>query len=495
MFMYRFRFGTLFALLNEIKNTSNSVYHNQQDFYAALVDPKAKRPLAQNISYIISGENPKRSKIRDDDITDIALTSVDQLTAHYQSKIIPYLKQTMLKPLVLAIREILENDTYIHYNQVFILNECTKENLLNNNVIYLAKVLACLVKYLIEKPNVKEDDEDVIPKHFVSTFTAKNEELNKLLILTSDEEVETKLTKTVYTNNFEETFKEFNADTYSLNLSNTSRFKVYVLDIYEPNILDTLKLKIFIIDNIANYIYSRTNIKKEESKGNIRSLGYKSIFELKERAGTTLTEVFSQIMIYSFMEAGLNAPKLYSAYELKTLNNDLKINISGIYLLPHGSVDNSNNQLVFGSSNVNNKLESAINNVLETAKTISLPSFKIRRFLDSSVSSNRDYDETTIQFIKKVLMPSKDDIPIVNSFGIFFSYSIDTSHITTSNINDYRAQIKDEINTEISNVLPYIETKIKELDLDKYPFYFFILPLINAEEISSQLLKEIFEVR
>ena len=92
-------------------------------------------------------------------------------------------------------------------------------------------------------------------------------------------------------------------------------------------------------------------------------------------------------------------------------------------------------------------------------------------------------------------MPSNDDIPIVNSFGIFFSYSIDTSHITTSNINDYRAQIKDEINTEISNVLPYIETKIKELDLDKYPFYFFILPLINAEEISSQLLKEIFEVR
>lgn len=494
--MYRFRFGTLFALLREIRNTSSRVYHNQQEFYAGLTDPKNTQQLLTNgnVTSLVNGADKRKAKIRDEDITELTSLSIDELTAHYQSKIIPYLKATMLKPLVLAIRAILSSDTSIPDNEVFILDEVTKNNLLNIDVICLPKVLACLIKYLIEKPNYKEKDEDNIPENFVSTF-ATSDEQNKLKIHTRDEEIKTPLEKTINDGNFSNTFKEFDLGFHSLNLNNTSKFKVYVLDVYEPEKLNTPALKKFIISNITKYTCSRTRLSKERLDNDEFSIGYEVLMRLKERTGTSFTEVFSQIMIYSFMEASLHAPKLYSAYELKSLNSDFKTNISGVYLLPHGSVDNSNNQLVFGSSNVNNTIEAAINNVLHTTKIISNSSFNLRRFLDDKVLNNNDFDDSTIKFLKGVIRPSKNDTPIINSFGIFFSYSINSKNINTYDINEYRNEINNQINHEITNCIPYIEAKIKDLDLNKYPFYFFVLPLINAEDVSSQILREIFEVR
>jgi len=47
------------------------------------------------------------------------------------------------------------------------------------------------------------------------------------------------------------------------------------------------------------------------------------------------------------------------------------------------------------------------------------------------------------------------------------------------------------INKEIEQAIPYIEDKIKSMGLDTYPFYFFALPLADAERASSEIMDEV----
>lgn len=102
------------------------------------------------------------------------------------------------------------------------------------------------------------------------------------------------------------------------------------------------------------------------------------------------------------------------------------------------------------------------------------------------------FSDETKQYLKSVLIPDKNNsVPKINSFGIFFSYSVDLSSIETNNVHQIKKEVCELINKDIEKAIPYIEEKIRSSGLDTYPFYFFILPLADAEKASSDMMDEV----
>lgn len=491
--MYRFRFGNLFALLDEIKIKNKGRLGSQTKLYAALVNPNNEGGIS-----IDTGDVGKlaKGKFAPSGYTQGVINdlTVNELTQNYLSNLIPALNQSLLKPLILAIKSILESDTTISPSQTFAVDDCRKDSIINDTVIFLARLLACLVKETISQPNDKYDNEELLPKDYVKSFVNDNR-IDKIKIVNKEEDVLTPLEKTLFTNNFNKIFEEVNPNSYSLNISNTNRFKVYVLDIYKKKSFETQHLVNFIIDNIGAYVRSRTYVKDSKDDGTQFSLGHYAINEIRART-TDKTEAFSQIMTYAFMESVLHAPKIFSTYELEHgLSGDKVSKVSGVYLLPYGSVEGYANQLVFGSSNVKNSITTAIDNVLEIASYIDKNESEMRRHIHNNIFYyGNSFNEETKSYLKSVLIPDKDNnnsIPKINSFGIFFSYSVDLSLIETNNIHQIKKEVCNLINNDIQQSIPYIEIKIKSLGLDTYPFYFFVLPLVDAEEVSSEIMDKV----
>ena len=489
--MYRFRFGNLFALLDEIKLKKSGRLGSQVKLYAALVNPNDESGVSidsGDVGKLAKGQFTPSGYVQE----IINKLSVNELTQNYLSNLIPALSQTMLKPLILAIKSILESDTTISPTKTFAVDDCRKESIINDNVIFLARLLACLVKETIGQPNDKYKDEELLPKKYVETFV-NDGRIDKIKIVNKEEDVPTPLEKTLFTNTFSRIFEEVNPNVYSLNISNTNRFKVFVLDIYKKEGFETHSLSDFIIENIGAYVRSRNYVAESKAEGNPFTLGHYAIREIKARIKDK-TEAFSQVMTYTFMESVLHAPKIFSAYELEhKLLGDKISKVSGIYLLPYGSVEGYANQLVFGSSNVNNSITTAIDNVLEIASYIDKNESEMRRHIHNNIFHyGNSFSEETKAYLKSILIPDRNaSIPKINSFGIFFSYSIDLSSIETNNKYQIKKEVCELINKEIEQAIPYIEEKIKSMGLDTYPFYFFVLPLADAERASSEIMDEV----
>lgn len=487
--MYKFRFGNLFALLDEIKIKRNEKLGSQVKLYAALLNPFQVKDFpvdAGNVGKLVSGKFAPSGHANG----IVNSLTVDQLAQSYELNVIPNLNQGKLGALVLAVREILKRDEGVAANQKFALEECTKQKVLSDNVVYLARLLACLVKHLANQPNAKIKSEEPLPKGFVASF-AESAEARDIKIVHGEEEVLTSFEKTISTSNFSEVFEEVNPSTYSLDISNTNRFKVYILDIYKKA-FDTAKIEEFIIDNLGGYLRSRVELKESAESGRLSGLGIRAAKEMKAQT-SDMAEAFSQIMMYSFMESVLHAPKIYSAYEISQSPQRPNAHISGVYLLPYGSVESGANQLVFGSSNVRNSITDAIDTVLGIASDIDREHTAIKSHIDSSIFRRGEgFSDKAKEYLKKILVPNKNDsIETINSFCIFFSYSIDTSRIGTSNIHEVKGAIEAEIDSDIRKAIPYIEKKIRGLKLDDYPFYFFVLPLTQAEGTSAYIMERV----
>lgn len=493
--MYRFRFGTLFSLLDELRIKSSKHLSSKVMLFETIVDPKIEGGITihkTNVSSFINGKD----ETKEEAIENLNSLSIDELANLYAKVLLPHLLTNNFKLFILAIKDILKSDISISSSTYFFDPSLTKKDIIDKTVFHFPKLLACLVKYCASVTNKKNDNEELLPEDFIMRFTL-SPELKTIQIVQDDNDMEVPLTKSVLTSDINIIFKEIHPSEYLLNISNANRFKVFILDIYNKS-FDTDKLERFIVQNIGSYVYSRTRINDyKNDTASLALLGYDAVRELKHRlSSTNKTDLFSQIMIYSFLETSLHAYKLYSAYEIENLLMGNNKKVSGVYLLPKGSNEVNANQFVFGSSNINNSIKTAIDNVLEIAKAISLTYKETRRQIDSSIIHRNDFNKETINFLKKVLMPNKyTDNEVLNAFGIFFSYSVDFSNITTNNVEEVKREIENKINEDIRENLPYIEQKIKASDLDNYPFYFFVLPLVDAEKVSSDIIDNMIGVK
>lgn len=479
--MKKLCFGTLFTLLCQIKNSTK----NQNWLYYYLVTPNVTHKIVPD-----GGSVGARKDGRDDlpqaEKDFFILTDTDKIVALYRTKLSKLIMHdNYKKAFVLALKDVLIDDTSLTDSTVIGSAGFTKESILNGGTFDFYSLIANLMKYCSSivnsgyKSNIKE-----ITKTFVSD---KLSESSSVFLLDSElGSITTPIKITVDATKFASVFTELNANSYSLSLPNPNKVKLYKLKVVN-NEFDKAPVSDFILDNISQYVYSRTKIKDISAHHNVKSISTRAIRDLiKNPVFSDQKITFCEIMLYSFMESTMFSPKILSSFEINGLGGS-KNHSSGIYLLPAGTIS-ANNQIVFGCTQAHDNLKDAIDDVLNQACDIKDNRHEEIHLLDPSVL-NTIMEPSVTEYIKNIVTPQRSStIYTDDAFGLFMTYSINVPGKDTMSNAAYRAALDTQMDTDIKANLPYIYSQIKSLGLSTYSFYFFILPLDKVEDDTKAIM-------
>ena len=248
-------------------------------------------------------------------------------------------------------------------------------------------------------------------------------------------------------------------------------------------------LKASIAENIVAYALSRKQYdeyKKYDSKPYLEAV--KKLVDKKSNTGE-----FGEIMLFSFLESDLGAPKIATKLELKTSTNEYVKGSDGVHLLKTGK---NSFQIVFGES----KTSSSSPNSAVTKAINSIHDFKNRKKNNINdeiqliqIHLDREFEKAEKDFIKKILIPSEtpEGYNVEWAFGIFIgvNFHVDENWRKLSGI-DFEEKIDKELKIILSSLFPHLCNKISERKLENCKFYVYFLPIENIAKKRKKLLPQ-----
>lgn len=294
---------------------------------------------------------------------------------------------------------------------------------------------------------------------------------------------------TLKDSDFEAVFHKVQTDD-ALNLKNRSGLKLYYLDISD-SAFDYMPLNEYLFDSVGMYVYSRTQMKDFEDRKKVRNMGAKAL-RLMQANGVpgqkgTGNEL-GEMLLFTLLEDGLHAPKLLSKVEINARSGQYKSKSDCVHLLKRKVNGEISYQLVFGASSINGKIEGAIDNAFDVITAIKGGRAKERNMVDSTLFNNT-YDAETTAKLKEILVPSKNRQTAPDmAFGVFVGYSIG---VEEEDNDAFRIKCMEHMEADIKASIPYIEEKIKQLNLGMHSYYFYFIPFNNAELDKEKIMDEL----
>jgi len=202
-----------------------------------------------------------------------------------------------------------------------------------------------------------------------------------------------------------------------------------------------------------------------------------------------------ELLLFSFLESHLKAPKILTKLEIKLSSNDYAKGSDGIHLL---ELSPKNYQLIFGESKLEQSLTTSISNAFKSIHdllTRKKNNINDEIGLINSQLCKEAFDEDLYQFLKSVIMPKASDTdPIVknNAFAIFAGFEINPTEDEKRLNNDkFLTLIKSQIKAEVESKMSHIKKKIEEYKLFNYTFYVYVFPFMKLDETRKEIIKKI----
>ncbi len=210
-----------------------------------------------------------------------------------------------------------------------------------------------------------------------------------------------------------------------------------------------------------------------------------------------------ELLLFSFLETDLKAPKLLTKMELKTNPNMYFNGADGVHYL---KLTNGNFQLIFGESKAYTDLSDGISKALDSIRDFKNDSIKddasgsvkgitFEKGLLNACITNETYSEEEKVFLKGLIYPKASSTYTVDTaFAVFVLYnlSIDPKEKTRDN-SDFRQWLFAEIKKEITKMIPSIYERIDNRGLTGHAFYFYIVPFEEMKKTEKDVLKEAVE--
>jgi len=271
-----------------------------------------------------------------------------------------------------------------------------------------------------------------------------------------------------------------------------STLNIHVLNI-ESNEFIYCKLVEELRDIIITYVHS--NRRLEEFKESYPSYSPKPFFEAiqKFRNYTSNEGELGELLLYAFLEAGLNAPKLLSKMQLKTDSNDYIKGSDGVHLL---ELDDGY-QLIFGESKLYADLLEGAREAFDSILDFKSNGMAFERGLIDTHVINEMVSEEGYEKIKSILLPSGDDGPDLDlSFGIFlgFELKIDSSQLSLKN-KEFREWVNESVKQHATRVVNTIRRKIINHKLYGHEFHIYIVPFTDIDVTRKKLIHEMLTIK
>lgn len=281
----------------------------------------------------------------------------------------------------------------------------------------------------------------------------------------------------------------------------------YFLDNYEKNVLELFILKTSanefdyaylqksLLENVANFSLSRKIKEKYSGKP----------MELSQKARSKFIEYMSnkgelgELILYSFLESHLGAPKILSKLELKTSTSHYVNGADGVHYL---KLSDGNFQLIFGESKTVADITSALTEAFKSihefknginAKGKEKSGLNYEKALISDHIEKETFTKEEELFITSIVYPKKDDTHNVDTaFGVFIGFEIEIRDEDLMLPNDkFREKISSEIEQIVKLKFDHILKKLKEYKLLGPKFYLYILPFSNLDQSREEVTKKL----
>lgn len=411
----------------------------------------------------------------------IASLSVHELAKMYKDYLEKAIDIKYKRNIILAIRDILStdpisNDTYISEEL-----QIKKGDLLKGSHVCFHYVIAVIMIYCSK--NLNQDTFDDITKEYLDSFNDSNQEIyfdNEPVIKSSSISL---LNSQVFTDTFVKV-----QHSYSIEVNNPSKLEIYHLKIANKN-YDYKQASRFLNESILSFLNSRIYVSEKKENNEYTQLITKSVLKFIK---TNSNESFSNIMLYSFLECALKAPKILSSYEIKTAPGEFKSASSGIHLLPKANIGSQNNQLVFGASKIDNDFISAIDIAFEQILKIEQNRNNEINFIDENIF-RYCFSKEDSEYLKSLILPNYSGQKPDMSFGLFISFNYSLPNKEILSVDQYQIELTNALQNEINLKRNYIQNKINSLGLSDYSFYIYLLPLENTSTDKDNIYKELEE--
>lgn len=409
-------------------------------------------------------------------VTNSVFADVNDNVSNFVSQ---YIIASSRPAIVKAIKTVINEDTTISDNDIIGYqnqSDYTKKELLSKSTFNFADFLTNIIYYVAARNNNNKKQEqvkEITQEFFDSCFLG-----DEVKIIDEYRGSTTALSSTVNANNFKNVFTEVISG-FHLDIDYPNTIKTFHLNLGN-NKFSYKDVKTFIKENLSHYIFSRSKITSYSSP---EVMAIDAILELTKKS--TEQNRFSEIMLYSFLEHSLNAPKLMSKIEIEGKSS----NSTGIHFLAKQNGTETSHQLIFGSSDTLNDINAAIDSVFSQIALIDNNSDNEIELVDNIIFE-KPFDEDTYNYLKETVMPSKTNSHSrpENSYSAFIGYTINLVG-SFKNRYEYMTALQSQMKKDITDVLPYIKAKITELNLQNHSFYFYFLPLNDAENDKVEIMK------
>ena len=211
----------------------------------------------------------------------------------------------------------------------------------------------------------------------------------------------------------------------------------------------------------------------------------------------------AELLLFSFLETDLKAPKILTKMELKTNPNMYFNGADGVHYL---KLSNGDYQLIFGESKAFNNLGDGISAALDSIRDFknneikddisgTVKGIEFEKGLLSACIANETYSEEERDLLKSLIYPkASNHFAVDTAFAVFvlFNFGIDSNMKKLSN-QEFRDQLFNKIRIMVDDLMPSISQKINSRNLMGHSLYFYLLPLHEMELQRAKILGKVVE--
>lgn len=399
------------------------------------------------------------------------------LTHKFENIIKEYFDEDGQRLVIVCIQDVLKEDSLIKdtENIGFETEGFTKRDILSKQVFPFTEFLVNVYYYCTTAVTNRPYRENI--KEIKNYTINQVHRINEVQLETKVSHVKSKVKLTLDPQPFNNIFKE--VKTIQMSIPNHNELKIFRFDVVNSKI-DYKRLHGFIAENIGRYIYSRGVRNNYNLQPDSLGLAIKTLKAYNKRVkDLPTTNHFNEIMLYSFLEGVLGAPKIFSKMELQDKRGIYDSFSSGVHIYTFKQGALFFNQLIFGATDTLDNLENAVDNALEQVLAINSAASDEYDFLENTIL-NRHFDPETNQALENLIIPKKSDklSKPDHAYGLFLGYTVKTPDQPNNEL--FITDLESQMDSDIERISSYLEQKVSELELLNYSFYVYILPLNNA---------------
>lgn len=242
-----------------------------------------------------------------------------------------------------------------------------------------------------------------------------------------------------------------------------------------------------LVNNSISYVLSRQNLEKLTSDLSRMGEFFRKA-QVQFKAPDPNAGEGGELLLYSFLEGHLGAPKILSKMELKTSSEHYVHGTDGVHLL---EVVEGEYQLIFGESkmygdagSVGSSAKRGIKAAFASMGKVQEDDFDFDTWLVESELLKESLDPAKVELLATILLPPASggaEITKSNAFGVFIGFELDVTEYPFA--DHTAAEIEEHLRgialSAITDQVETIKTEIQNRGLGGYQFHIYAVPFLK----------------